>query len=488
MTIDHAPAPNAGTQLDTAILFAGWGDTPLGQPSELVPLLGRPLLQRAVERLARAGITRIHVALGESTLPVKALLADGSRWGCNVRYHTPSADESFSDFCRRLELEPSQRYALASAGMMPMEAELSLHGAMPAAALGSAYVWQAGEKTKWTGWGVFAGEWLLGQEVAISHAALEQRLLAIHHIERKQLKAPLSATSLSELLHSHERLLASEAAAETSSRPGRGSQVHPTARILAPVHIGQHVQIGAHAIVGPNVSIGDGALIDREAYVENSVVLPCTYVGEGLEVIGAIAAGDRIANARLNTVIKVTDSNLLSTTSRRIPQGQPTWAEKTLALALRLILAPLQAWLALAPDAVKSSALQAHFHARFYPGLAEVSQGHLRLIGPNRRTQAEIALLPLDWQELYAHHPCGLLNEAILLGQEAHLAEIQFACDALACANQSSRSVMFKLTGAYLGQVLKSILPATGTNRHLGNRRAASDQDEATGIYHHSVR
>ena len=484
MNTDLAFLPEASLQPDTAILFAGWGDTPLCQPSELVPLLGRSLLQRAMERLARAGYTRIHVALGEYALAVKALLADGSRWGCRIEYHTPAATESFSDFCRRLKLIPQHRYVLASACMMPSEQDLSLHGAMPATALGSAYVWQAGDKTKWTGWGVFEGEWLLRQKIAISHAALENSLLRSQRIERRYLEPPLSAASLAELLHSHGYLLDREA----SANPGRGTQIHPTARIVAPVHIGQHVQIGAHAIVGPNASIGDGALIDREAHVENSVVLPATYVGEGLDLVGAIAGGDRLANAKLNTVIRVTDPNLLSANGRRTGEDRPGWAETSLARALRIVLAPLQAKLSLVANAPGRAALHAHFYNHFYPGLAEVSQGRLRMIGPTRRSLAEIGKLPRDWQALYAQHPSGLLNEAVLLDPKARMTEIQFACDAVACANQAGKSAMLKLTLSYLGQVLKTFLPATGTPRRLGNPGTASSQDEAAGIYHHSVR
>ena len=479
---------DVSTGLDTAILFTGWGDTPLGQPSELVPLLGRSMLQRAMERLAQSGCTRIHVALGESPLPDKAFLGDGSRWGCCIQSHTPTADEPFSDFCRRLDLDPRKPYALASASMVPLEAELSLHGALPAAAVGSACVWQGKEKLGWTGWGVFTGEWLLGQEAAISHAALEQRLLAIHSIERKHLQPPLSAASLAELLRSHDRLLARESDAETSSKPGRGSQIHPTARLVAPVHIGSHVQIGARAIVGPNVSIGDGSLIDAEAYVENSIVLPATYVGEGLELTDAIAGGDRLGNVRLNTVIQVTDAHLLSPTRQQISPGRPGWMEMGLARALRIILAPIQAWLSLAANIPARPPLQAHFHDHFYPGLSEVSQGRMRMLGPRRRPPTQIAKLPQDWQDLYAQHSCGLLNEAVLLGLEARMTEIQFACDAIACANQSSKPAMLRLTWSYVVRVLKSFLPAKGFARHNGSRAAISGQEKAANIYHHSVR
>ena len=343
MNAHVSAAPKVGAAPTTAILFAGWGDTPLGLPGELVPLAGRSLLQRSVERLVRAGISRIEVALGESTRALKAFLGDGSRWGCGIRCHTPSAGESLHDLCRRLALDPGSNYALASASMMPLEAELALNEPLPATSAGRALVWEADGKANWTGWGTFTGEWLFAQEAIVSHVELGQRLLELAQIERRHTEEPLATTSPAELLRSQKRLLDGAAPAAGNAGPGRGCQIHPSARIVAPVHIGQHVRIGANAIVGPYASIGDGALIDREAQVANSVILPATYVGEDLEIIDAVVAGDRLANARLDTVVRVAAPGLLSATSRGSAGGQPPGFEKALARALRIVLAPLQA-------------------------------------------------------------------------------------------------------------------------------------------------
>ena len=89
-----------------AILFATWSpgaeDDPLGTQNILLPLLDRPMLQCVVERLVRHGCTTLHVVLGDDPRPVKALLGDGTRWGCRIVWHQTVADEDFMGIMRRI--------------------------------------------------------------------------------------------------------------------------------------------------------------------------------------------------------------------------------------------------------------------------------------------------------------------------------------------------------------------------------------------------
>ena len=110
------------------------------------------------------------------------------------------------------------------------------------------------------------------------------------------------------------------------------------------------------------------------------------------------------------------------------------------------------------------------------------------MIGPRQRSAAEIAALPDDWRKLYDGHRCGLLGESSLLGAAARAAEIEFVSDALACASQESRSVVVRLTGSYLGLVLKSLFAATATTRHAGSPNPAPLPADTTSNYHHPVR
>jgi MurNAc alpha-1-phosphate uridylyltransferase len=72
------------------ILAAGLGTRmrpfTLTTPKPLIPLLGKPLIEYHIERLAKAGINDIvinHAWLGEK---LEKALGDGARWGVNIVY------------------------------------------------------------------------------------------------------------------------------------------------------------------------------------------------------------------------------------------------------------------------------------------------------------------------------------------------------------------------------------------------------------------
>ncbi len=66
------------------------------------------------------------------------------------------------------------------------------------------------------------------------------------------------------------------------------AQVHPDARLVPPVYVGENAQIGADACVGSLAVVGSGAVLGVGAVVESSVVGAGAIVGNGSTVIGSI--------------------------------------------------------------------------------------------------------------------------------------------------------------------------------------------------------
>jgi mannose-1-phosphate guanylyltransferase len=66
------------------------------------------------------------------------------------------------------------------------------------------------------------------------------------------------------------------------------AQVHPEARLVPPVYVGENARIGARASVGSLAAIGAGAVLGTGAVVESSVVGAGAIVGAGSTIIGSI--------------------------------------------------------------------------------------------------------------------------------------------------------------------------------------------------------
>ncbi len=66
------------------------------------------------------------------------------------------------------------------------------------------------------------------------------------------------------------------------------AQVHPDARLVPPVYVGENARIGAGACVGSLAVVGAGAVLGVEAVVESSVIGAGAFVGAGSTITGSI--------------------------------------------------------------------------------------------------------------------------------------------------------------------------------------------------------
>ncbi len=109
----------------------------------------------------------------------------------------------------------------------------------------------------------------------------------------------------------------------TQVRPGvwigEGAHIHRGARILAPAFIGAHAKIRAAAVITRCSTLEHHAEVDCGTVVEDSNILPYTYVGAGLDVAHSIVGFRRLTNLRRNVEVEITDAKLVNTVSSHAP-------------------------------------------------------------------------------------------------------------------------------------------------------------------------
>jgi len=454
-----------------AIILACWAaaDPLLRQlqaEPPLIPMGDKPMLQRVLEKLVDLGCKRIAVVHGNQPQEAEALLGDGERWGCHVAHYYAADDSSPLGLLARLAPAVGQYCVLAPADTVAL-ASLDRNEASVACTLESG-------KLQWSGWAVLPAKtirWIA--KTARDRGDLESGLDL--STSRLVMTATISTSSVAATLDSLPHLFdCAPGAGGISRRPramgiwiGNGSRVHPTARLHLPVFIGNNVLIAENAEVGPNTMIGDGCIVDAGSQIENSVLLPKTYVGQNLDVSRAVLAGNTLVNARLGVALQIQDTEFLRNTDRRglgCPKANLT--QRALAAILWLALAPpgfawrlksegsadrAQATIGV-PGAVagaylsskvrfamshegihaaKEGAWTRHLLATFVPGLRDVISGKVALVGLQPRTVQEILALPYYWQRLYRNAPTGLIGEALLQGTEDASPEMSHAGDVL---------------------------------------------------------
>lgn len=484
-----------------AIILACWAPVdPLLRQLETDPAMvcvaDKPMLQRVVEKLVGLDCRDIDVVHGDRPRSAQDFLGDGTRWGCRITHHYAADGDQPLQRLGSLVRNADANYVLAQADTIPL-------GDIGTDRPCVVYSLDGGEM-RWTGWAVLPGKQIGALADAVGDAEDLRRLVTDRsgsQANEMLVTSCVSTTSVAAALGSLPVLFAHSPGPHGIGRRaqqkglwiGNGSRIHPTARLHPPVFIGNCVLVEENAEIGPNAIIGDGCVIDAGSHVEDSLLLPGTYVGRQLEVRHSLLAGNHLVNFRLGVALRIADRELLRSIHDEgtLRFGAP-WTQRLTALLLWLALAPLQYMFgprpfrggtptansigtstgnssAFRPSLVhfgmthedvhdgRPGAWSRHFLRTFLPGLKDAVAGRVALAGLQPRTVREIALLPEYWQRLHRNAPAGLIGEALLLGRESASAEMRFAGDALS-AGPLPLSRVIGMLGSYAARVFVDVL------------------------------
>jgi hypothetical protein len=94
-----------------------------------------------------------------------------------------------------------------------------------------------------------------------------------------------------------------------------GAMIEKGARVLAPAFIGSMTRIRSGAVVTRCSSVERHSEVDCGTVVENSTVLPFSYVGAGLDLAHSIAGMGRIVNLQRDITVTIVDPKLMASIS-----------------------------------------------------------------------------------------------------------------------------------------------------------------------------
>jgi hypothetical protein len=98
---------------------------------------------------------------------------------------------------------------------------------------------------------------------------------------------------------------------------GDGARISKSARVLGPAYIGAGSRLRPGALALGGVSIERNCDIDCGTVIENSSVLPRTYLGPGLHLSQSVVNGSRLLHLGRNLEVDLAETNLLGWTGNR---------------------------------------------------------------------------------------------------------------------------------------------------------------------------
>ncbi|MCB0122245.1 MAG: sugar transferase [Caldilineaceae bacterium] len=364
-------------------------------PKPLLPVVNRPLIVYAVEFLASQGYRDIVVGLCEMADHIESTLGSGQRWNVQFQYLLQRHPSGIVDLLTRAASLLTETCLILPADLLvrfDIQAALDFHHAHggPVTALlsptasdhdRSPTLWLdqhhqiGGERSATARRGYDTGiyliePWLLKQlpqqQGDASGYQLLERLLdcgveirgcmiegywnPIANFEdfqtaQQDVLQGLMQGSVSTGKHQKNALLEKHYLEEKNVGAGIwrgvGAWLHPTVQITPPVVIGAGCRIDRHVELGPNVVIGANCIIDEGATVQESTILPETYIGKLLHVQQRVVQQQTLVEIPSGTFVDVADPLLLNSVDVTAPSTLfLRLLERLIALFLLMTLAP----------------------------------------------------------------------------------------------------------------------------------------------------
>ena len=420
------------------VLAGGYGarlrPLTLRRPAALLPVADRPVIEYVLEHLVRYGVDEATIALHHAASAVEPILGDGTRAGLRLDYSLERIALGTAGAARCIAASWPEPFVLAASTALvttdlskviafhrEREALLTLVCAATSAAPdltvdddGRAGALSApGAGMVWQGLALLDPRMLAVIGRGERCDLIEDVVPRLHRTGKTShvyiaAEPGLMIRTPGDLLAANRQALSGDlpdlALPGVEVSPGirlcRGAQVHPSARLSAPVLVGVNAFVGPQSLVASSV-IGHEVIVGTKSKISGSLVLPRTHVGLGLDLRETIIDRDTLGSVARGAWLRVNDRRILGDTRSPVTAGSVSPVGRLGAAAILAIAAPV--WLpCLAAVAVETRGRP--FRSRVVAGARGRPARVYRVAthGPTGRCLAQLGLarVPYVWSVL----------------------------------------------------------------------------------------
>lgn len=283
----------------------------------LVPVAGKPVLQHCIEDLWEAGVREALIAVPEGDRRIRATFGEGQRFGMNLRYiesegrllpgELLSRAGTFADapmFLARGDVLRGRSAARLLALAHDGNADIA-HGAVGSRPAGIAVLRRRCAGVNWLDWIALkhsrpAGAGFL-VEMGPAGFALVDDLASLFEASFGALQGKFAGL-----------VVEGRPVADRSMFLGSRTSIARTVVNAGVCRVGTGAELHAAVELAGCVDVGDRCVVDDGAQLIDSIVMPGTYVGRGVRLQRAIAAGSWLYRADLRSCQRVDDPLLLA--------------------------------------------------------------------------------------------------------------------------------------------------------------------------------
>jgi hypothetical protein len=284
----------------------------------LIPIAGKPVIEHTIEDLWEAGIREVVVAVPAGDTSIARQVGDGTRFGLVLRFVEVKPRQWPNETLAQAFEKPPAELIVARGDVLRgrcartfATAQTPLHGTVGLRHAGIARL--AGDSA----------------DINLLDAAIMRGAQADFREHTVDITSA-GLSTLDGLAALYEASLAAIDGRFAGLVPdGRqvansGLRLAPRASVPSSAHVHGTIRVGRGADVHHGVEltgrveVGDRCVIDDDAHITNSVVMPGTYVGRGVSLHNAIASGPWMYRVDLDDTQYVDDRLLLAGSGPRV--------------------------------------------------------------------------------------------------------------------------------------------------------------------------
>lgn len=310
----------------------------------LLTVAGKMVIEHTLEALVEANLRQAHIILSTYAEQVKEVLGNGERWGMRLTYSTSRAEESVTQQLISLQNQPASPFLILRADII-RSSQLT------------AFLEQANTLTDSCIQALLNGENAYMVFCRDSQHS-DLNCLDWHNtIQKRVAKTTVNLSGAVATLYSlvdyHQanldaaagripKLLIPGRQTALGFTQGRNTQAYPQNLKQGIALIGSNCHLQPSVELSGDVVIADNVIIDHQASIESSVILPHTYIGELVELRNAIVRGNDLIRVDHGTALKISDSFLLADLKEKtFNRNLNTIPGRVFALLLLVLSLPL---------------------------------------------------------------------------------------------------------------------------------------------------
>ena len=276
-------------------------------PLACVEVLGRSVLERAVDEMLRAGVSAITLLADSCLAPVRSEIDQTATnfplsWNEDAwlgaarilrRYKEPGIDVTFLlRAAAYVELDPADALQFHREQQQVVTRAFDDQGPLDIWVIDTARMAESED--------ILAA-------LDVSRPARYAVRGYVNRLEGPQDLRRLAADGLT----SRCRLRPQGSEMRTGVWMEEGAQVHRTARIVAPAFLGRKSKIEEQCLITRCSNVESNCQIDYGTVVDDSSILSNSYVGIGLDVSHSIVNGSQLLNLERDVVLEIADPGMI---------------------------------------------------------------------------------------------------------------------------------------------------------------------------------